>query len=138
MWWIYALLSAFFASLTAIFAKLGVANVNSNVATAVRTVVVLFLIWTLVFIRGETKLINQLTRENWIYLFISGLATGLSWLFYFKALQLGKVSLVAPIDKLSVALTLVFAVVFLGESLTIKSAIGAIMILGGTVLLIGK
>lgn len=138
MWWIYALLSAFFASLTAIFAKLGVANVNSNVATAVRTVVVLLLIWTLVFIRGETKLINQLTRENWIYLFISGLATGLSWLFYFKALQLGKVSLVAPIDKLSVALTLVFAVVFLGESLTIKSAIGAIMILGGTVLLIGK
>jgi len=138
MWWIYALLSAFFASLTAIFAKLGVANVNSNVATAVRTVVVLFLIWTLVFIRGETKLINQLTRENWIYLFISGLATGLSWLFYFKALQLGKVSLVAPIDKLSVALTLVFAVVFLGESLTIKSAIGVIMILGGTVLLIGK
>ncbi|HRD07440.1 MAG: EamA family transporter [Saprospiraceae bacterium] len=138
MWWIYALLSAFFASLTAIFAKLGVANVNSNVATAVRTVVVLFLIWTLVFIRGETKLINQLTRENWFYLIISGLATGLSWLFYFKALQLGKVSLVAPIDKLSVALTLVFAVVFLGESLTIKSAIGAIMILGGTVLLIGK
>ena len=132
------MLSAFFASLTAIFAKLGVANVNSNVATAVRTVVVLFLIWTLVFIRGETKLINQLTRENWFYLIISGLATGLSWLFYFKALQLGKVSLVAPIDKLSVALTLVFAVVFLGESLTIKSAIGAIMILGGTVLLIGK
>ena len=138
MWWIYALLSAFFASLTAIFAKLGVANVNSNVATAVRTVVVLFLIWTLVFIRGETKLINQLTRENWIYLFISGLATGLSWLFYFKALQLGNVSQVATVDKLSVALTIILAVIFLGETLTVKTAIGAALVIAGTFVLILK
>lgn len=115
MWWIYALLSALFASLTAIFAKIGVSNINSNLATAVRTVVVLVMIWGIVIARGEAKEITSLTKTNIIFLTISGIATGLSWIFYFKALQMGDVSKVAPIDKLSIALTIILAAIFLRE-----------------------
>src|ERR1700710_1291175 len=125
MWWFYALLSAFFASLTAIFAKIGVTNVNSNLATAKRTVIILLIAWGIVFFRGEYKSIQGLSKHNLFFLVISGLATGLSWIFYFKALQLGKVSQVAPVDKLSVALTIILAFLFLGEPLTLKTTVGA-------------
>ncbi|MBK8290515.1 MAG: EamA family transporter [Flammeovirgaceae bacterium] len=138
MWWFYAILSALFASLTAIFAKLGVANINSNLATGIRTVIVLIMIWSIVFARGEAKRINSLSQQGVIFLIISGIATGLSWLFYFKALQLGNVSQVAPVDKLSVALTIIMAVLFLGETLTLKTVIGAVLIVAGTLVLIIK
>jgi len=121
MWWVYAVLSALFASLTAIFAKLGVMNINSNLATAIRTIVILVMIWIIVLARGEARGIGTLSKQNIIFLAISGIATGLSWLFYFKALQLGNVSQVAPVDKLSVALTIVLSVIFLGETLTLKN-----------------
>ena len=138
MWWIYALLSAFFAALTAIFAKVGVENVNSNLATAIRTVVVLVMICMIVFFRNEYKAIGELSQRNWIFLTISGFATGFSWIFYFKALQMGEVSKVAGIDKLSLALTIIFAVIFLGETLTWKTAVGAGLIIAGTLFLIWK
>ena len=138
MWWTYALLSAFFASLTAIFAKQGVAHINSNVATGIRTIVILVLVWGIVWARGEGKGLGQLHKQDLFFLVLSGLATGLSWLFYFKALQLGNVSQVAPIDKLSVALTMVLAVIFLGEAITVKTAIGAGLIIAGTVVMIGQ
>jgi transporter family protein len=136
MWWLYALLSALFASLTAIFAKIGVTNINSNLATAIRTIIILLVAWAIVFIRGEYKTIHSLSKHNLFFLIISGLATGLSWIFYFKALQLGKVSQVAPVDKLSVALTIVLSVIFLGEVLSWKTALGALLIIAGTVVLI--
>lgn len=136
MWWTYALLSAFFASLTAIFAKQGVAHIPSNVATGIRTVVILVLVWSIVWFRGEVKGLGTLPRQDVFFLVLSGLATGLSWLFYFKALQLGNVSQVAPIDKLSVALTMVLAVVFLGEAITVKTAIGAALIIAGTLVMV--
>src|SRR6201990_1637864 len=113
MWWIYALLSAFFAALTAIFAKIGIKGVNTDLATAIRTVVILLLAWAIVFFRGGVNSISSLTRINWTFLILSGCATGLSWICYFKALQLGEVSQVAPVDKLSVAIAIVLAVVFL-------------------------
>ena len=137
MWWIYAILSAVFASLTAIFAKLGVAQINSNLATGIRTIVVLFMIWGIIGIRGEARGIPVLSRQDIFYLVLSGIATGLSWLCYFKALKLGPVSQVAPIDKLSVALTILLAVLFLGETLSVKAAIGAGLIIVGTVVMIG-
>ncbi|HCL84308.1 MAG TPA: hypothetical protein DIC22_10045 [Chitinophagaceae bacterium] len=136
MWWVYALLSALFASLTAIFAKMGVTDVNSNLATAIRTVVILLVAWGIVFFRGEYKTIHNLSKQHLFFLIVSGLATGLSWIFYFKALQIGKVSQVAPVDKLSVALTIVLSVIFLGEALSWKTAIGALLIIGGTMVLI--
>jgi transporter family protein len=136
MWWIYALLSALFASLTAIFAKIGITGVNSNLATAIRTIIILMVAWGIVLARGETKGIATLSKQNLIFLIISGIATGLSWIFYFKALQIGKVSQVAPVDKLSVALTIVLSVIFLGEALTMKTAIGAVLIVAGTIVLI--
>ena len=136
MWWIYALLSALFASLTAIFAKIGIANVNSDLATAIRTVIILIVAWGIVLARGETKGIPDLSRHNLLFLVISGVSTGLSWIFYFKALQIGKVSQVAPVDKLSVALTIALSVIFLGEVLTLKTAIGAACIIIGTLVLI--
>ena len=136
MWWIYALLSALFASLTAIFAKIGMTNVNSNLATAIRTVVILVVAWGIVFSRGEAKGLTTLSKHNLLFLVISGIATGLSWIFYFKALQIGKVSQVAPVDKLSVALTIILSIVFLGEALTLKTAIGALLIIAGTIVLI--
>ena len=138
MWWIYALLSAFFAALTAIFAKVGLENVNSNLATAIRTIVVVVLIWLIVFFRNEYKGIGELSQRNWIFLGISGLATGLSWIFYFKALQKGEVSKVAGVDKLSLALTIILALLFLGETLTWKTSVGAVLIIAGTLFLISK
>lgn len=136
MWWIYALLSALFAALTAVFAKVGVKNVNSDLATAIRTVVILIVAWGIAFFRGETKGIASLSRHSLIFLVLSGLATGLSWVFYFKALQLGKVSQVAPVDKLSVALAIILSALFLGEALTWKTAVGASLIICGTLVLI--
>lgn len=136
MWWIYALLSAFFAALTAVFAKVGIRGVDTDLATAIRTVVILIIAWGIAFFRGGTNTFSTLTKQNFIFLILSGIATGLSWVFYFKALQLGKVSQVAPVDKLSVAIAIILAMVFLGETLTVKTAIGAIMIIGGTIILI--
>ena len=138
MWLIYALLSALFAALTAIFAKLGVANVNSNLATGIRTVVILLMIWCIIISRGEAKELGSLSKQNLIYLTISGIATGLSWLFYFKALQLGNISQVAPVDKLSVAIAIILSVIFLKEALTLKTAIGAGLIITGTLVLAMK
>ncbi len=136
MWWIFALLSAFFAALTAIFAKIGIKGVNTDLATAIRTVVILILAWGIAYFRGGTNTINSLTRNNILFLVLSGVATGLSWIFYFKALQIGKVSQVAPVDKLSVAIAIIISVAFLGETLSVKMAIGALMIIGGTIVLI--
>ena len=136
MWWIYALLSAVFAALTAIFAKVGIKGVDTDLATAIRTVVILILAWGIAFFRGSTSTIHTLTRHSLLFLVLSGIATGLSWIFYFKALQLGKVSLVAPVDKASVAIAIILSIIFLGETLTLKMAIGAIMIIAGTIILI--
>ena len=130
------MLSAFFASLTAVFAKVGVTNVNSNLATAIRTVIILLVAWGIVLARGEAKNIAGISRHSLLFLIISGIATGLSWIFYFKALQIGKVSQVVPVDKLSVALTIVLSVIFLNEALTLKTAIGAALIITGTVVMI--
>jgi transporter family protein len=136
MWWIYALLSAFFAALTAIFAKVGIKGVDTDLATAIRTVVILIIAWGIAFFRGGTATINSLSKQNIIFLCLSGVATGLSWIFYFKALQLGKVSQVAPVDKLSVAIAIILSILFLGEQLTLKTALGAGLIIGGTIVLI--
>jgi transporter family protein len=138
MWTIYALLSALFASLTAIFVKLGVANINSNLATAIRTVVILILVWSIVLVKGEAQGISSLSRQTIFFLVISGIATGLSWLFYFKAIQLGNVSQVAVVDKLSVGLTVLLAVLFLGETVTIKTIIGAVLVIAGSLVMIMK
>lgn len=134
MWFYYALLSALFAAFTAIFAKIGVSNINSNLATGIRTIIILILVWSIVFIKGEAKDIGSLSRFNIIFLILSGVATGLSWLFYFKALQIGKISQVAAVDKLSVAIAIIFAVLFFKETLTLKTAIGALLIISGTIL----
>src|SRR5258705_10811688 len=123
MWWTYALLSAFFAALTAIFAKIGIKNVNTDLATRISTVVILILAWAIAFLRGGTNSMASLTKHNMVFLVLSGIATGLPWIFYFKALQLVKVSQVAPIDKLSVALAIIFSIIFLGETLTLKTAV---------------
>lgn len=136
MWWFYAVLSAFFAALTAVFAKIGIEKVNSDLATAIRTVVVLVIAWMIAYARGGLNSIHTLTKTNYLFLTLSGIATGLSWIFYFKALQIGKVSQVAPVDKLSVAIAIIFSVVFLGEALTWKIAIGAALIICGTLVLI--
>ncbi|MDJ1497062.1 EamA family transporter [Cytophagaceae bacterium DM2B3-1] len=136
MWWIYALLSAVFAALTTILAKVGIKGVNSDLATAIRTLVVVILAWIIVWSKREAKGLIMLTQVNWIFLILSGLATGFSWLCYFKALQSGDVSKVAPTDKLSVALAIVLSVIFLGETLTVKTAIGASLIIVGTMILI--
>ena len=138
MWWIYALLSAFFAALVAVFAKVGIKGVDSDLATAIRTIVILFIAWGIVIGKGATKALPLLTKQNWIFLILSGCATGLSWLFYFRALSLGEVSKVAPIDKLSVALAIILSVVFLHEKLTWQEGVGAVLIMSGTLLLIFK
>ena len=135
MWWIYALLAAAFAALTAVFAKVGIKGIDTNLATAIRTVVILILAWGIVLFKGNSS-IAGLNKTNWIFLILSGCATGLSWIFYFKALQIGKVSQVAPVDKLSVALAIILSVVFLKEPLTLKSASGALLIIAGTLVLI--
>jgi transporter family protein len=136
MWWLYALLSALFAALTAIFAKVGIKGVDTDLATAIRTVVILILAWGIAIFRGDISSIQTLSKQNITFLCLSGIATGLSWIFYFKALQLGKVSQVAPVDKMSVAIAIIFAVVFLGEPLTWKTALGALLIIGGSLVLI--
>jgi transporter family protein len=136
MWWIYALLSAFFAALTSIFAKVGIKGVDTDLATAIRTAVILVIAWAIAFLRGGASTISLLSKQNFLFLTLSGLATGLSWIFYFKALQVGKVSQVVPVDKLSVALAILLSVLFLGEALTWKTATGALLIIGGTLVLI--
>lgn len=136
MWWVFALLSAFFAALTAIFAKIGIKGVDTDLATAIRTVVILILAWGIAFFRGGTSTIGTLSQYNLLFLILSGIATGLSWIFYFKALQLGKVSQVAPIDKLSVAFAIIFSIIFLGESLSLKTLIGASCIIVGSIVII--
>ena len=136
MWWFYALLSALFAALTAILAKVGIKGINSNLATAIRTVFILFIAWGIVLARKEIYGINLLTRSNWLFLGLSGVATGLSWIFYFKALQLGKVSQVAPVDKLSVAIALILSSVLLHEVITWKILIGTLLIIGGSIIII--
>ena len=138
MWVIYALLAALFASLTAIFAKVGIKGVDTDLATAVRTVVILVLAWSIAFFRGGTGTLSSLSRQNIIFLVLSGIATGLSWIFYFKALQLGNVSQVAPVDKMSVVLTIVLAFIFLREPVTVKEIVGAGLIVCGTLVLVIK
>lgn len=136
MWWVYALLSAVFAAATSILAKVGIEEMNSNLATAIRTVVVVLLAWGMVFLTNAQNGIADISKKSWIFLILSGLATGASWLCYYKALQMGEVSKVAPIDKLSVVITLVLAFIFLHEEFTAKSLIGCILIGVGTLLLV--
>lgn len=136
MWAVFALLSAFFAALTSILAKIGMENINSNLATAIRTIVVLFISWAFVFIIGKHSEINTLTTKNWIFLILSGIATGLSWLCYFKALQMGEASKVIPVDKFSIVLGIALAVIILNETLTAKTVIGGLLITAGTLVLI--
>ncbi len=135
MWQTYALLSAFFAALTAIFAKVGVSGVNSNLATAIRTVVILFIAWGIVFATVPLREIREISRHTLLFLVLSGMATGISWLFYFKALQIGEASKVAPLKKISVAFTIILAFVFLGDPLSVKTIIGGVLILGGALVL---
>lgn len=136
MWFIFALLSAVFAALTSILAKIGIEGVNSNLATAIRTVVVVVMAWVMVFLTNSQKGITQISSKSWIFLILSGLATGASWLCYYKALQIGEASKVVPIDKLSVVITLVLAFVFLHEEFTIKSLIGCVLIGAGTLVMV--
>lgn len=136
MWFVFALLSAGFAALTSVLAKVGIEGVNSNLATALRTCVVLAMAWLMVFITHAQSGIGSIGRKSWVFLILSGLATGASWLCYYKAIQMGSVSKVAPIDKLSVVITLILAVIFLHEDFTVKSAIGAVLITAGTVLMV--
>jgi transporter family protein len=133
-WFIYALLAAIAAAATAILAKVGVKDVNSNLATAIRTLVIVGFAWGIVFLTGAQSGISHLSRHTLIFLVLSGIATGLSWLFYFRALQLGEASRVAPIDKFSLVLTLIFASVFLGESINWRVGIGVVLITTGTML----
>ena len=136
MWFIFALLSAFFAALTSILAQIGIDGVNSNLATAIRTTVVLLMSWGMVFLTNTLGGISEISKRSWIFLILSGLATGASWLCYYKALQLGNVSKVVPIDKLSVVITLILAFVFLHEQFTAKSLLGCILITMGTLVMV--
>lgn len=136
MWFIFALLSAVFAALTSILAKVGIEGVNSNLATAIRTVVVVVMAWGMVFLTNAQNGIAQIGKKSWIFLILSGLATGASWLCYYRALQLGQASKVVPIDKLSVVITLILAFVFLHEDFTMKSLIGCMLIGAGTLIMV--
>lgn len=136
MWFIFALLSAIFAALTSILAKVGIDGVNSNLATAVRTVVVLAMAWGMVFLTNTQNELFTIGKKSWIFLILSGLATGASWLCYYKALQMGDASKVVPVDKLSVIITLVLAFIFLHENFTTKSLIGSILIAAGTLFMV--
>jgi hypothetical protein len=136
MWKIYALLSTFFAALTAIFAKVGVRDINSDLATAIRTTVILMLTWGIVIFGSHINEMKDVSRSTWFFLIISGLSTGLSWLFYFKAIQLGNVSRVAPIDKLSVVITMLLAFLFLHEQPSFKVILGALLIAAGSIFMI--
>ena len=136
MWVIFAILSAVFAALTSILAKIGIEGVNSNLATAVRTVVIVFMAWLMVFITGNQNGIMDISKKSWLFLILSGLATGASWLCYYKALQLGEASKVVPIDKLSIVITIILAFIFLGEQITLKTLIGCSLIIAGTFVMI--
>ena len=136
MWLVFALLSALFAALTSILAKVGIEGVNSNLATAIRTVVVVIMAWGMVFLTNAQGGITEIGKKSWIFLILSGLATGISWLCYYKALQMGETSKVVPIDKLSVVITLVLAFVFLHEEFTAKSLVGCALIGAGTLLMV--
>lgn len=136
MWFIFALLSAVFAALTSILAKVGIEGVNSNLATAIRTVVVVVMAWGMVFLTNTQSGIADISKRSWLFLILSGLATGASWLCYYRALQIGEASKVVPIDKLSVIITLVLAFVFLHEQFTVKSLIGCILIGLGTLVMV--
>ena len=136
MWFVLALLSAIFAALTSILAKVGIEGVNSNLATAIRTVVVVVMAWGMVFLTNAQNGIAEISKRSWLFLVLSGLATGVSWLCYYKALQLGDASKVVPIDKLSVVITLILAFVFLHEQFTTKSLIGCILIGMGTMVMV--
>ena len=136
MWLVFAILSAIFAALTSILAKVGIEGVNSNLATAIRTVVVVVMAWGMVFLTNAQNGITEISKRSWLFLILSGLATGASWLCYYKALQLGDASKVVPIDKLSVVITLVLAFVFLHEQFTTKSLIGCILIGMGTMVMV--
>ncbi len=138
MWKYYALLSAFFAALTAIFAKVGVKDVNSDLATAIRTTVILIITWGIVIAGNVQTEIKSITGHTWLFLILSGCATGLSWLFYFKAIQMGDVSRVAPIDKLSVVITICLAFVFLKEPVSMKTLLGAALITAGSIVMLYK
>ena len=136
MWLIFAILSALFAALTSILAKIGIDGVNSNLATAIRTVVVVFMAWGMVFITNAQSGLTDISKKSWIFLILSGLTTGASWICYYRALQIGEASKVVPIDKLSVVITLILAFVFLHEEFTIKSVIGCILIGVGTLIMV--
>jgi transporter family protein len=136
MWFVLALLSAVFAALTSIFAKVGIENVDSHLGTAIRTMVVVVMAWVMVFITNAHGGIGEISRKSWIFLILSGLATGASWLCYYKAIQIGDVSKVVPVDKLSVIFTLVMAFIFLHEKFSAKSIVGCVLIAAGTLLMV--
>lgn len=136
MWFVFALLSAVFAALTSILAKIGIEGVNSNLATAIRTVVVVFMSWGMVFLTHAQTGITEISRKSWVFLILSGLATGASWLCYYRALQIGEASKVVPVDKLSVVITLALAFLFLHEDFTMKSLAGCVLIGAGTLLMV--
>ena len=136
MWAVYAVGSAVFAALTSILAKVGIENVNSNLATAIRTVVVRVLAWGMVFLTGSQHGIRDISQRSMLFLILSGLATGASWMCYYKAIQIGEVSKVVPIDKFSLVITIVMAFIFLHEAVSVKSVIGAVLITGGTLLMV--
>ncbi len=136
MWFLFAILSALFAALTSILAKIGIAGVNSNLATAIRTMVVVVMSWGMVFLTNTQSGITDISKKSWIFLILSGLATGASWLCYYRALQMGEASKVVPVDKLSVVITLVLAFVFLHEDFTVKSLAGCMLIGAGTLFMV--
>lgn len=136
MWAVFAVLSALFAALTTILAKAGISNVNSNLATAIRTAVVLVMAWGMVFLTGAQNGLHQIDRKSWLFLILSGLATGASWLCYYRAIQMGEVSRVAPIDKLSVVITVVLAFVIFRETVSVKAIVGCVLIGAGTLLMV--
>ncbi|MBU5484987.1 EamA family transporter [Clostridium sp. MSJ-11] len=138
MWKLFAILSALFAALTSILAKIGIKGVDSNLATAIRTIVIIFLSWGIVFATGAQSGIKSLTKQNWTFLILSGLATGLSWIFYYKAISLGNVSQVVPIDKSSIVLTLILSFFILGEQFTVKTLIAGLLITAGTFVMLWK
>ena len=136
MWFVFALLSAIFAALTSVLAKIGIDGVDSNLATAIRTVIVVAMAWLMVFITNTQSGIFEISKKSWIFLILSGLATGASWLCYYRALQIGEVSKVVPVDKLSIIITLILAFVFLHEKCTVKSITGCILIAAGTLIMV--
>lgn len=136
MWGVFAVLSALFAALTTILAKAGISNVNSNLATAIRTAVVLVMAWGMVFLTGAQNGLHQIDRKSWLFLILSGLATGASWLCYYRAIQMGVVSRVAPIDKLSVVITVVLAFAIFRETVSVKAIVGCVLIGAGTLLMV--